>query len=79
MRITTLFFGATADLVGKREIELDFGNASTVGEMIERLNLEHPALIKHKLLVALNEEYVSLDTSVRDGDTLAIFTAVSGG
>jgi molybdopterin converting factor small subunit len=79
MSITTLFFGATADLVGAREIKFDDVNGSTVAEVLARLKQTNPDLSKHKLLVALNEEYVSLDTSVKDGDTLAIFTAVSGG
>ncbi len=79
MPVTALFFGATAEQVGRREIKLDSANLSTVGEAIEQLKLEHPGLSKHKLLVALNEEYISLDMRVQDGDTLAVFTAVSGG
>lgn len=79
MSITTLFFGATADLFGAREIKFDDVNGSTVGEVLARLKQTNPDLNRHKLLVALNEEYVSLDASVKDGDTLAVFTAVSGG
>lgn len=75
--VKTLFFGATADIVGKREIYLEYG--STVGGVLEQLKQTNPGLSKHKLLVALNEEYVSPETTVRDGDTLAVFTAVSGG
>ncbi len=73
------FFGATADIVEIREIEFDLANASTVGEVLEQLIQNNPGLGKHKLLVALNEEYVSHETAVRDGDTLAVFKAVSGG
>lgn len=79
MKVMLLFFGSTADAVGKRELGLDLGNGSTVSDVIEQLKLEHPGLSKQKLLVALNEEYVSVDTAINDGDTLAVFTAVSGG
>jgi molybdopterin converting factor small subunit len=79
MKVKILFFGATAHAVGRREIGLELGNGSTVGDALNQLKQSNPGLGKHKLFVALNEEYVSLDTSVQDGDTLAIFTAVSGG
>jgi molybdopterin converting factor small subunit len=79
MQIMTLFFGATADLIGERQLMLEIANGSTVSEVLSQLKQANPSLVKHKLLVALNEEYVSLDTAVQDGDTLAVFTAVSGG
>ncbi len=79
MTVTVLFFGATADAVRKREIELELADGSTVGEVLEKLKQENPGLSKQKLLIALNEEYVTPDKTVRNGDTLAVFTAVSGG
>ncbi len=79
MGCTVLFFGATADATEKRQIDLDLEAGSTVGQALENVRHSHSGLNKHKLLVALNEEYVSLDTPVQNGDTLAVFTAVSGG
>lgn len=79
MTVNLIFFGATADAVGKREIELDLADGATVDDALDQLKQSNSGLGKHKLLIALNEEYVSLDMTVRDGDTLAIFTAVSGG
>jgi molybdopterin converting factor small subunit len=77
--VKILFFGATADAFGRREADLDLAEWVTVADVIDQLKQEHSGLNKHKLLVALNEEYVSHDTMVRNGDTLAVFTAVSGG
>jgi Molybdopterin converting factor, small subunit len=79
MAFTVLFFGATADLTGRRQIDLDLEAGATVGRVLETVRQSHSGLSKHRLLVALNEEYVSLETAVHDGDTLAVFTAVSGG
>ncbi len=79
MGCTVLFFGATADATEKRQIDLDLEAGSTVGQVLENVRHSHSGLNEHKLLVALNEEYVSLDTPVQNGDTLAVFTAVSGG
>jgi molybdopterin converting factor small subunit len=79
MKLNVLFFGATADLTRLREQSVDFTVSSTVAEVLEHLKQAHPRLSSHNLLIALNEEYVSPDSLVRDGDTLAVFTAVSGG
>lgn len=79
MTVKLLFFGATADTVGIRELELDLADGSTVSDVVEKLKQDNPSLVKDKLLTALNEEYVSAKTVVRDGDELALFTAVSGG
>ena len=40
---------------------------------------EYPALKGHKLLFSINQQYANGDEIIRDGDELAIFTAVSGG
>ena len=79
MNLTILFFGATADAVGSRELELSIEETATAGSIIDQLTQQHPALAKHKLLIAINEEYADADTILADGDELALFTAVSGG
>jgi molybdopterin converting factor small subunit len=79
MNIRVLFFGATADETGKRSMEftvkVDAGVRSAFGEILS----EFPQLQKHKLLFAVNKEYVSDQHILHDGDELAVFTAVSGG
>lgn len=77
--VKILFFGATTDIVGSREIEKGHKVGLTVGGLLEQIKQANPGLSQHKLLVALNEEYVTPETTVNDGDTLAVFTAVSGG
>ena len=79
MKITVLFFGATADAVGSRELELEPSEGTTAKSLVDQLSKDHPDLAKHKLLIAVNEEYADPDTILSDGDELALFTAVSGG
>lgn len=79
MKYQVLFFGATADAVGSRELELTAEETTTAGALINRLSQQHSALARHKLLIAVNEEYADTDTILNDGDEVAIFTAVSGG
>lgn len=79
MDVTVLFFGAIADAVGSRELELTTDETTTAKSLIDQLSQQHPALGKHKLLIAVNEEYADADTALNDGDEVALFTAVSGG
>ncbi len=79
MRVTLLFFGQTADLAGTRTADHPIAHGATVGEAVAAALSTFPALAGRKLLYALNEEYVAAEAELRDGDQLAIFTAVSGG
>ena len=79
MNLKILFFGATADAAGSREIDLQTGGNLTVERLARDLTREYPALSKLKLLIAVNEEYAEAESDLSDGDKIAVFTAVSGG
>ena len=79
MKVRVLFFGATADETGKRSFELPTQAGGTVQAAFDETVNAFPQLRKHKLLLAVNQEYVSGEHILKDGDELAIFTAVSGG
>lgn len=79
MNIKLLLFGATADVVGSRQLDLNTDETTTAKSLIDQLSQQHPTLAKHKLLIAVNEEYAEADTVLNDGDEVALFTAVSGG
>ncbi len=83
MKVKLLFFGATADTVGKREAELWLDENSSADSALERIFAEFPILAqthqKTSLLFSVNREYSSGDEIIKNGDELAIFTAVSGG
>lgn len=82
MKVKVLFFGATADAVGEREIEFGLGESQKAEQVFGEILDAFPNLKKHfagSLLFSLNQEYPKGDETVRDGDELAVFTAVSGG
>lgn len=79
MKLNLLFFGATAEVVGKRELGLEVEDGLAAGTIFERVLAEHPALRNHKLHFSVNQEYSLPDRMICDGDEFAIFTAVSGG
>lgn len=77
--INVLFFGATAEETGEREIELEFAANSKAGDVFAKIIAEYPQLEKHALLYAVNQEYSKGEEIIKNGDELAVFTAVSGG
>jgi len=79
MKVQVLFFGATADETGAREIGLDIPENAKSKQVFSEIVEKYPRLANHKLLFAVNQEYASGDEIVKDGDELAVFTAVSGG
>ena len=79
MSARVLFFGATASIANKREISVTVESGLTAAEVLEVVISQNPGLASYKLHISLNQQYADGDELVRDGDELAIFTAVSGG
>ena len=79
MKVNVLFFGATADIVGNREVEFDFVTGTKSDTAFSQVVEKFPKLAEHTLLFALNQEYVNDAVTINENDELAIFTAVSGG
>jgi sulfur-carrier protein len=79
MKVQILFFGATAEAVGEREIEIELNNETRAEDVFRQVIAKYPQLESHSLLFAVNEEYASGGELIKDGDELAVFTHVSGG
>jgi molybdopterin converting factor small subunit len=79
MKVQVLFFGATAEAVGEREIEIDLETQTKAAAAFKQIVSAYPNLQKHSLLFAVNQEYANGDETLNTDDELAIFTAVSGG
>ncbi len=82
MTVRLLFFGATADATGKREIEFSLVDDVNADEAFAAILKSFPSLrqnFKNSLLFAVNQEYSGGDKIIKNGDDLAVFTAVSGG
>ena len=79
MKINILFFGTTADLTGSRKIERTVDSPVSADDVLKQVHDEYPDLKRQKLLFAVNEEYAAPESILKEGDEVAIFTAVSGG
>lgn len=79
MKVNVLFFGATADTAGTRRLEIELPAPAKAALVFNSLTEKYPGLSCHRLLYSINQQYASGSEIVREGDELAIFTAVSGG
>ena len=79
MSVTVLFFGAAADIVGNREIQIEISNGESAASVFERIIRSHGIPANRDLRFSVNQNYATGQETLRDGDELAIFTAVSGG
>ncbi|WP_375750567.1 molybdopterin synthase sulfur carrier subunit [Vibrio sp. HN007] len=80
--IKVLFFAQTRELVGldSLEVEAKYASAEELrAELAEKGDKWALALEAGKLLVAINQTIVPLETTVNDGDEVAFFPPVTGG
>ena len=80
MKITTLFFGITADLIGETVLVMALENTMTVGAL--KLVLKEKYLKLKNIdtyAVAVNEAYAEGTLVLKEGDVVAIIPPVSGG
>ena len=80
--LQVLFFAQTRELIGLDKIELEpiFNSAEDVRQHLaakgDKWSL---ALQSDKLLVAINQTLLPLQSAVKDGDEIAFFPPVTGG
>ncbi len=80
INVSVLFFGATAESVGRREIEIDLAEQTKSCEAFAQIIERFPQINnRHSLFFAVNQEYADGSEIIKNGDELAIFPAVSGG
>ncbi|MFK8060575.1 MAG: MoaD/ThiS family protein [Polaribacter sp.] len=80
MKITTLFFGITSDLINETQLELTFENAISVADFKSLLMQKYPQLKNFdSYAIAVNETYATNDLVLKENDVVAIIPPVSGG
>jgi len=82
INVTILFFGAAAELAGKRNEEFVFPTGTNTRTAFENILAAYPRLAEKftgSLLFAINQEYASGHEILNKGDELAFIPPVSGG
>src|SRR5215217_5974320 len=81
VKIRVLFFGAARDAVNANTLEISLAAPATVSSAFQKLSERFSQLGRfgRSLLFAVNQEYATPDTLLKENDELAVFPPVSGG
>ncbi|OOF55572.1 molybdopterin synthase sulfur carrier subunit [Rodentibacter genomosp. 2] len=77
-----LFFGQTREIIGLDEtkVEGEFESAEALRQYLSQQGDKWAlALEKGKLLVAINQTLMPLESTIKSGDEIAFFPPVTGG
>jgi len=80
VKIKTLFFGITRDIVNNGSIEFELSKGMTI-DKFQNFLLEKYSGLKdiENYAFAVNEEYVTNEYLLKEGDVIAVIPPVSGG
>ena len=81
MRIRLLAFASVSDILGRAEGDLSLTEGSSIRDLKELLESDHPELksVWQVLAVAVNGELSTDETTLDEGDEVALLPPVSGG
>lgn len=75
MPIQVKFFASLREQLGRSDTEI--ATASTVAEAWQQATNDEP--LPERILIAVNLDYATLDSAIKDGDEVAFFPPVTGG
>lgn len=80
MKVKTLFFGITTDLVGATSLEINIQEDTSIKTFKSTLQNEFSSLEKiNSYAIAVNETYAEDTYILKKGDIVAVIPPVSGG
>ena len=77
MRIKLLFFGQVRDITGSSETEL--AGITTISDLKKYLFNKFPPLKDSKFLISVNRKIVNDNSTLNNGDEVAILPPFAGG
>ena len=84
MTVKVVFFASLREKLGVNSVDLHISDPSSVSSLISQLADQHSAewlaiLTAVNIRIAVNQNIISEDISVIDGDEVAFFPPVTGG
>jgi molybdopterin converting factor subunit 1 len=79
--VSVRLYAGLQGLVGKRDVELSLPAGATVEQLRDRIVDEYPVLeaLISTLVVAVNEEMVSTDHVIAEGEKVELIPPIAGG
>lgn len=78
MKLKLLFFGVLTDVIGAAALEFDTAVTSSI-TLNRQLQLQYPELAKYSYKIAVNQELISEEKLLKEGDEVAFLPPFSGG
>jgi len=81
MNVSVHLFAGLRDLVGRRDLALELADGATVSDLRAQLGRAYPHVTPFldSAACAVDDEYVTVDHPLREGDDVALIPPVSGG
>jgi len=81
MQCDVLLFAQLTDAIGCDRLTIQLSDGATAGDALNHLaeQYEPIASMRETIALAIDDTYVSRDTPVHDGATIALIPPVSGG
>ena len=81
MTVHVRMFAVLRDRAGVSEAKIEMAKGATVAQAVDAIKDAFPSLSDQlkQIAVAVNREYVQLETLLHDNDELALIPPVSGG
>lgn len=80
MRVRVRLFASYAEAFGREEIPVELAEGASVADCLAAIRSEPAAArVPPSPLVAVNLRYARLETTLRDGDEVALIPPVAGG
>lgn len=79
VRLRVRLFASYREAAGTNCLETTLAEPATVRELLDALAPQIPALTRTRGLIAVNQEYVTSEVTLHDGDEVALIPPVSGG
>ncbi len=79
MKVKSLFFAVYRDRIGTDELVLELPEGSTVADLAAIVRERAGGGLPEVVVTAVNQEYASGETTLREGDEVAFIPPVAGG
>ncbi|HEY2569788.1 MAG TPA: MoaD/ThiS family protein [Candidatus Udaeobacter sp.] len=81
MKVRVQFYAQLRDLVGKREMDVDLAEGSTVRDLLHEIYAQQPNLGSHdkSILIGADVEFVDRNYRLQPGEEISIMPPVQGG
>jgi len=81
MRVRILLFAIVREAAQTSEVEFELPPVATAGDAVAFIELKYPQISKYlsRCAIAVNRRYANAESTLADGDEVAIIPPVSGG